>query len=90
MLSESWLKGKHPCLVFVRVHIETKGVEEKADDDQDQESGDSDRQEVQGEDSPAQKNLNMNWTCNDPSHMISTLSAPNFLVISWGPEIESH
>ena len=25
MLSESWLKDKHPCLVFVKVHIRDKG-----------------------------------------------------------------
>ena len=41
MLSESWLKDKHPCLVFVKVHITDKGSRrEKADDDQ--ESDDSD------------------------------------------------
>ena len=52
MLSESWMKDKHPCLVFVKVHTRQRESEEKADDDQDQESDDSDRQDVQVEDSP--------------------------------------
>ena len=47
MLSDSWLKDMHPCLVFVIVHIKRqRKSEEKASDDQDQESDDQDVQVV--------------------------------------------
>ena len=37
MLSESWLKDKHPCLVFCRsIRRRQRVSKEKADDDQDQ------------------------------------------------------
>ena len=41
MLSETWLKDKRPCLVFVNIQIQ-RVLEEKADDDIDQESDASD------------------------------------------------
>ena len=50
MLSDSWLKDKHHCLVFVKVHIRDKGCLEGGDD-QDQESDDSDHHDVQVDDS---------------------------------------
>ena len=49
-MSDSWLEYEHPCLVFVEVHIQRES-EENADDDQDPESDDSDRQDIQVEDS---------------------------------------
>ena len=47
--------------------------EEKADDDQDQELDDSDRQDVQVEDSPDRSEVEPEHSCHDPSHMMSTL-----------------
>ena len=62
-------------LSLVKVQRERES-EEKADHDQ--ESDDSDRQDVKIEDSPDESE----HSCRDPSHMMSTLS-PQFLVISW-------
>ena len=60
MLSESWLKDRHPC--FVKVHIRDK--RESEEDDQDQESDDSDRQDVQDEDESEHESEH---SCHDPS-----------------------
>ena len=48
--------------------------EEKADDDHDQESDGSDCQDVQVEDIPEESE----YSCHDPSHMMSTLSPKIF------------
>ena len=69
--------------------------EEKADDDQ--ESHDSDRQDVQVEyhqdiqveDSPEESEHESEHSCHDPSHMMSTLSPQNFGDLST-PEVASH
>ena len=59
--------------------------EEKADDAQDQESDDSDCQDVQVEDNPEESE----HSCQNPSHMMSTLSPPIFGDLST-PEVVSH
>ena len=48
--------------------------EEKADDDQEQESDNSIHQDVQVEDSPKESEPESEHSCHDPSHMMSTLS----------------
>ena len=88
MLSESWLKDKHPCLVFAKVHITDKGsLKEKADDDQ--ESDDSDRQNVEVEDSPEESEHESEHSCYDALYIMSTLSPQNFGDLS-PPEVVSH
>ena len=88
MLSESWLKDKHPSLVFVKVNITEKGsLREKADDDQ--ESDDSDRQDVEVEDSPEESKHESEHSCHDPLYIMSTLSPQNFGDLS-APEVVSH
>ena len=72
VLSESWLKDKHPCLVSVKAHMRQRESEEKADDDQ--ESDNSDRQDVQVEDSPEESEQESEHSCHDPSYMMSTLN----------------
>ena len=54
-------------------HKRKRESEEKADDNQDQESDDFDRQDVQVEDIPEESE----YSCHDPSHLMSTLS-PQF------------
>ena len=81
MLSELWLKDKHPCLVLAS-HNRQREFERKAGDDQDQESDDSDCQDVQVEDIPEESEHESEHSCHDPSQMMSTLS-PQILFISW-------
>ena len=66
-------------------HKRQRESEEIADDDQDQESDDSDRQDVQVEDSPEESE----HSCHDPSHMMSTLS-PQISGALTVPEVVSH
>ena len=89
MLIESWLKDKHPCLVCQSTHKRQRKSEENAGVDQDQESDDSDCQDVQVEDSPEKSEHESGHSCHDPSHMISTLSPQIFGDLS-APEVVSH
>ena len=74
-MSESWLKDKHPCLVFVgSTYKRQRESGEKADYDQDQESDDSDLQNVQVEDSPEESEHESEHSCHDPSCMMPILS----------------
>ena len=66
MLSESWLKDKNPCLVFVK--------------ERQRESDDSDRQDVHVEDSPEESEHESEHSCHDPSHMMTTLSPQIFCI----------
>ena len=59
--------------------------EEKADDDHDQESDDSDRQDAQVVDNPEVSG----HSCHDPSYMMSTLSPQMFDDLS-APEVVSY
>ena len=87
MLSESWLKDKHPCLVFVKVHIRDKGrLRSRLMMFQDQESDDSDHQDIQVEDSPKESEHESEHSYHDQSHMMSTLSPQNFGYLS-APEV---
>ena len=88
VLSESWLKDKHPCLVFVKVQIRGNGSLRRRSMI-DQESDDSDRQDVQVEDSPEESEHESEHSCHDPSHMMSALSPQIFgdLLV---PEVVRH
>ena len=57
-------------------HKRQRESEENADDDQGLESDDSDRQDVQVEDSPEVSEHESEQSCHDPSYMMSTLSPP--------------
>ena len=59
--------------------------EKKADDDHDQESDDSNRQDVQVEDSPEESED----SCHNPSHMMSILHPSIFGDLS-ADEVASH
>ena len=81
MLSESFLI----CFCFCQsTHKRQRGFEKKADDDEDQESNDSGRQDVQVEDSPEESK----HSSHDPSHM-STLNHHIFGDLS-ASEVVSH
>ena len=81
MLSKSRLKGKHPCLIFVKVHIRDKGslgrrlVMIKTKNQM------TLMPRCTGQKFPEDYEHEYEHSCNDPSHMMSTLS-PQFLVIS--------
>ena len=65
MLSESWLKDKHPCLSFFQsIHKRQWVSEEKADDNQGHESDDTDHQDVQFEDHPEESEHESEHSCH--------------------------
>ena len=79
MLSVSWLKDKHPCLVFcISTRRRQRGSKEKAEDDQDQVSEYSDHQDVWVGGSPEESEHESEHSCHDPSQMMSILN-PQFL-----------
>ena len=70
-------------------HKRQRKSEEKANDDQDQESDDFDHQDVLVEDSPEESEHEYEHSYQDPSHIMSTLNPQIFGYLS-APEVVSH
>ena len=86
MLSESWLKDKHPCLVSVKVHIRDEGsLRRRLMMIKTKNQYDADCQDVQVGDSPEESE----HSYHDPSHVMSTLS-PQIFGGHSAPEEVSH
>ena len=83
-------KRQASLLSFCQItHKRQRESEEKAGDDQDQESDNFDLQDVQVEDSPEESEHESEHSSHDPSHMMSTLSPQNFIDLSAPEVVES-
>ena len=73
MLSDSWLKDKHPCLVFVKVHITDKGcLRRRRMIKTKNQMTLITKVYIQVDDSSEESEHESEHSCHNPSHMMST------------------